>query len=177
MKTSTASHASVPSGKGLKVEKSVTIALPPQQVYAFWRRFENLSRFLRHVESVTERPDGTSHWVIRTHGDNTLEWDARLIEDRPGELISWQSLPEADVDNAGSVWFTPGSDGRGTTLKVALKYDPPAGRLGAAVAKLFGHDAESQIDEDLLRLKELLESGETASAVHRSGGHDSSQDA
>jgi uncharacterized membrane protein len=97
--------------------------------------------------------------VIRTHGDNTVEWDARLIEDRPGELISWQSLPEADVDNAGSVWFTPGQSGRGTIVKVALKYDPPAGKLGAVVAKLLGHDAESQVEEDLGRLKELLESG------------------
>ena len=162
MKTTTDSQASVPSGKGLKLEKSINVALPPQEVYAFWRRFENLSKFLRHVESVTERSDGTSHWVIRTHGDNTVEWDARLIEDRPGEMISWQSLPEADVDNAGSVWFTPGAGGRGTEIKVALKYDPPAGKLGAAVAKLFGHDAEVQVEEDLARLKQILESGEAS---------------
>src|SRR5437588_8871588 len=95
------------SGKGVKVQKSVTINRPVAELYSFWRRFENLPRFMLYLQSVTERADGTSHWVMRTPKDKQLEWDARIIEERPNEMISWQSLEHADVVNAGSVWFTP----------------------------------------------------------------------
>jgi uncharacterized membrane protein len=142
------------------MEKSVTINRSPPEIYAFWRQFENLARFMRYIESVTDRGDGISHWVLRTPHDRKYEWDARLIEDRPGEMISWQSLEGADVDNAGSVWFTPAIGGRGTVLKVSMKYSPPGGKLGAMMAKLFGDSADKQLAEDLFRLKSLLETGE-----------------
>src|SRR5689334_5751437 len=124
---------SLKSGEGHKLEKSVTINRLPDDIYAFWRRLENLSRFMRHIESVTDRGDGISHWVVRTSRDRKLEWDARIIEDKPGHMISWQSLEGADMDNAGSVWFTPATDGRGTVVKVAMKYSPPGGKLGALI--------------------------------------------
>ncbi len=146
----------VAGGKGLKLEKAVTIGRPPSEVYAFWRRLENLPRFMHHLESVTERDSTHSHWVVKGPR-KPVHWDAEIIEDRPNEMISWRSLPGADVDNAGSVWFTPAPGGRGTAVKVALKYSPPAGKLGARIAKLWGRDAEAEIEEDLLRFKALLE--------------------
>jgi len=155
-------HVSVPSGKGVRVDKQITINVPVSEVYSFWVNLQNLARFMRNVESVTITDARHSHWRVKSAAGKTVEWDAETIEQRPNEMISWRSLPGAEVDNAGSVWFEPTRDGRGTIVKVELKYDPPAGKVGAAIAKFFGADAESEIEEDLARLKELLERGSVA---------------
>ncbi len=141
------------------MDKAITIAKPVQEVYAFWRKFDNLPRFMRHLESVTVKDNLHSHWVVKTVGGKRLEWDAEIIEQKENEMISWRSAPGADVDNAGSVWFTSVPGGQGTVVRLELKYIPPAGAAGAAVAKLFGRDAESEIEEDLNRVKSLLETG------------------
>jgi uncharacterized membrane protein len=148
------------SGSGVKLEKAITINHPPDEIYAFWRNLENLPRFMSHLQSVTQTSDGFSHWVIKTEKGKSLEWDARIIEDQPPRMISWQSLPGSDVDNAGSVWFTAAPGGRGTVVKVQIKYSPPGGKVGAAIAKIFGDSAEKQIASDLYQLKSLLEAGE-----------------
>jgi len=163
------------SGSGLKLEKSVTINRPREEIFAFWRSFENLPRFMKHIESVTETAPGFSHWVIRTEKGKSLEWDARIIEERPPEMLSWVSLPGADVDNAGSVWFTPEPGGRGTVVKVQLKYSPPGGKLAAMIAKLLGDSADEQIAADLFRLKSLLESGEAPTAAGQPHGNPGSE--
>ncbi len=150
-------HASLKSGEGVKMEQSVTINRAPEEIYDFWRQLENLPRFMPHIKSVTQTGGGVSHWVMETSHGTELEWDAKLIEDKPGEMMSWQSLEGADVDNAGSVWFTPSADGRGTEVKVSMKYSPPGGKFGALMAKIFGDSAEKQMTEDLMRLKKLLE--------------------
>jgi len=148
---------SLKSGKGLKLEESVTINRPVNEVYSFWRNFENLPRFMVHLESVTAREDGTSHWIMKTSMGKELEWEARIIEERPNEMISWQSLEDADVDNAGSVWFIPDSGGQSTTVRVKMKYSPPGGKIGAALAKMSGQDPEKELAEDLSRFKTLME--------------------
>jgi len=153
-------HVSVPSDEGIRVDKAITIERPRQEVYAFWRQLDNLPRFMRHVESVTVQDDLHSHWVVKTVGGKTMEWDAEIIEQRQDEMISWRSAPGADVDNAGSVWFTSVPGGQGTMLRVELKYVPPAGKAGAAIAKAFGRDADAEIEENLHRLKSLLETGQ-----------------
>lgn len=153
-------HASLKSGEGSKMERAITINRSPDEIYAFWRQSENLPRFMQHVQSVTQRGDGVSHWIVKTSHGRTLEWDARIIEDKPGQMISWQSLEGADVHTAGSVWFTPAVGGRGTVVKVAMKYSPPGGKIGATIAKMFGDSAEKNLTEDLFRLKSLLETGE-----------------
>jgi uncharacterized membrane protein len=150
-------HASLKSGEGEKLEQSITINRSPDEIYSFWRQLENLSRFMQHIKSVTQTGSGISHWVVQTSHGAKFEWDARLIEDKPGQMLSWQSLDGADVDNAGSVWFTPASDGRGTVVKVSMKYAPPGGKLASLMAKVFGDSAEKQMQEDLERLKNLLE--------------------
>src|SRR5262249_9151617 len=138
---------SLKSGEGIKIERSITINRTPEELYHFWRRLENLPRFMAHIQSVAQIGDGISHWMVKPTHNQTLEWDARLIEDKPGHMISWQSLPGADMDNAGSVWFTPTADGGATVVKVAMKYAPPGGRLATMVAKLSGI-AEKELDED-----------------------------
>jgi uncharacterized membrane protein len=150
-------NVSVPSDKGVRVDKVITIGRPVPVVYSFWRHPENLPRFMRHIQAVTVRDDLHSHWEVKTVGGKVVTWDAEIIEARENEMISWRSLPGAEVDNAGSVWFTPVPGGNGTVVRVSLKYVPPAGKAGILVAKLFGQDAEAEIDDDLHRLKDLLE--------------------
>ena len=152
-------RVSVPSGEGFRVDKTITINRPVSEVYAFWNRLENLPQFMRHVHSITVRDDLHSHWAVRTVGEKIVEWDAEIIERRQNEMLSWRSMPGSDVENAGSVWFTPTKGSVGTVLRVSLKYVPSAGKAGVLAAKLLGRDAESEIEEDLERLKGLLETG------------------
>jgi uncharacterized membrane protein len=148
---------SVPAERGIKVEKSVVINRAPAELYQFWRNFENLPRFMDHLESVTTTGGNRSHWVAKAPAGTSVEWDAEVYNEKAGELIAWRSLEGADVANAGSVHFTPAAGG--TEVRVVLKYDPPAGVIGAAVAKLFGEEPSQQIDEDLRRFKQLMETG------------------
>jgi len=153
-------HVSVPPDEGVRVDRSITIERPISYVYSFWRHLPNLPYFMRHLESVTMQDELHSHWVLKTICGNLLEWDAEVIEQRENEMISWRSAPGADVDNAGSVWFTQVPGGKGTLVRVELKYVPPAGKAGVFFAKILGEDADSEIEEDLQRLKAVLEKGQ-----------------
>ena len=163
-------NVSVEGGRGVKVEKSVTINRPAGELYRFWRNFENLPRVMSHLEAVHATGENRSHWVAKAPAGTTVEWDAEVYNEREGEFIAWRSLEGADVDNAGSVHFTPAPGGTGTEVRVVLKYDPPAGALGAAVAKLFGEEPERQIEEDLRRFKQVMESGEAHAAEGQTSG-------
>jgi uncharacterized membrane protein len=140
---------------GLLVEESISIRRRPSDVYRFWRQLENLPRVLSHLESVTLRADGTSHWRVRGRAGIELWWDARIINDIPDTLIAWQSLEGAPVATAGSVHFTEA--GSGTVVRVRFQYAPPAGRIGALVAGMLGDDPSTTLRDDLRRLKALLE--------------------
>ncbi len=142
------------------VAKSITIKRSPEEVYRFWRNFENLPQFMYHLENVEVRGSGRSHWTAKAPGGTTVEWDAETTEDVPNERIAWRSLPGADVTNSGVVEFRPAPRGRGTEVRVLLEYDPPAGVLGRVVAKLFGEEPNQQISDDLRRFKQVMETGE-----------------
>jgi uncharacterized membrane protein len=143
---------------GIHVEEAVTVSRPPSEVFRFWRNFENLPRFMNHLRAVSQREAGISHWVARGPAGMNVEWDARIINEIDGRLIAWQSLEGSEVSTAGSVNFreTP----RGTEVRVHLQYSPPAGKLGAAVARLLGEEPTVQIHDDLRRFKQLIETGE-----------------
>ena len=143
-----------------KVRHAVTINRSAQELYAFWRDFQNLPVFMRHLEEVTTQEGGRSHWVTRGPGGVKVEWDAEIVADVPGELIAWQSLPHADVRNAGTVRFIPVPAGRGTEVHVELDYSPPAGSLGTMVAKLFRAEPGQQVRDDLQAFKSVMETGE-----------------
>ena len=155
-----ASVTNIAHRRGVTVRRTVNINKPVDEVYAFWRDFENLPRFMRHLESVTCNGAKRSHWVARAPAGRRVAWDADVVDERPNELIAWRSLDDADVRNAGTVTFERGPGGRGTTIRVSLSYAPPGGKLGAAVAKLFGEEPGQQIHDDLRRLKQLMEAGE-----------------
>lgn len=148
--------------KPLRVEKTVTINKSAEELYNFWHNFENLPRFMKHVQSVTVQDLRRSHWVATAPMGQKIEWDADIINDQPNELIAWASIEGADVDNSGFVRFKPAPGDRGTEVKVVMEYNIPGGALTAALAKLFGEEPEQQIGDELSRFKMLMEAGEIA---------------
>jgi uncharacterized membrane protein len=151
---------SITAGGDVRVTKSVIINRSPEELYQFWHDFENLPRFMQNLESVQVTGEGRSHWVVKAPAGVVVEWDARVIEDRANEVIAWRSVEGADVDNSGSVRFERAPGGRGTKVSVEMLYHPPAGVIGAGVAKLFGNDPEWQVKDDLRRFKQVMEVGE-----------------
>jgi uncharacterized membrane protein len=150
--------------RGIHVKESFVIDRPAEELYGFWHKFENLPRFMKHLKSVKTLDDKRSHWVAEGPAGMNVEWYAEIINDEPNRLIAWRSLGGADVDNAGSVRFAAAGSGGGTEVSVTLDYIPPAGRAGAWMAKIFGHDADQMVREDLRGFKALMERGEVAKA-------------
>jgi uncharacterized membrane protein len=151
-------RTSVPAGEGCRVDKTITINRPASELYRYWRSLGNLPRFMRHLESVTEQGN-RSHWVAKAPLGMSVSWDAEIITERSNELIGWRSLPGSMVDTAGSVHFQPTADGRASEVRVELKYDPPAGKVGATLAQWLGESPEEQIEEDLTTFKRMMEAG------------------
>jgi uncharacterized membrane protein len=155
----------LPYGYGIKMKKAVTVKSTPESLYAYWRNLSNLPALFDNVLAVQVMDDRRSHWTLRAPGGVNLEWDAEITIDRPGEMIGWRSFDGADIDNAGYVRFERTPADRGSVVRVALQYNPPAGKLGAAFSTLFGEKPTSQIEEALRKFKQLMEAGEIATAT------------
>lgn len=139
---------------------SVTVRRSPEQVYGYWRDLENLPNFMHHLQSVTVTDDAVSHWVANAPAGQSVQWDARIVEDEPNRRIAWQSLAGSPVENGGSVEFAPTSTGDATEVRVQIGYHIPGGLLGKAAASLLGESPEQQVNDDLRRFKQILETGE-----------------
>jgi uncharacterized membrane protein len=142
------------------VKQAITINRSPEEVYQFWRDFTNFPRFMSHIESATVTGPRTSHWVAKGPAGKTVEWDAEIIDDRPNEFIAWQALPGADVRHRGSVRFAPAPGGRGTEVRLQIRFMPPTGPLGAAFVRLVGEAPLRRSQTDLRKVKQILEAGE-----------------
>jgi uncharacterized membrane protein len=164
--------------EGIRVERAVTVNRPKAELYQMWRDFEKLPRFMDHLESVKvdDTDNGRSHWVAKGPFDRRVEWDAEVIEERENELLVWKSLPGSMVESMGRVEFIDAPAGRGTIVRVSMEYNPQAGSLGAAFAKLFGREPGHQIKEDLRHFKQIMETGEVPTVEGQpSGRSDPSQ--
>jgi uncharacterized membrane protein len=159
----------IPSGQGDKVEKSVVINRPAAELYSFWREVENLPKIMQHLEKVESIDRQKSHWTACGPLGKRVEWDAEIFNDRENEAIAWRSLEGSQVDTSGSVHFKPLGHDRGTAVTVSLKYNPPAGKVGAWVATLLGENPAQIIAEDLRRFKRFMETGEFPVAGEVSG--------
>jgi uncharacterized membrane protein len=166
-------RAALGAGHGVNVEEVVTINATPEQLFGFWRDFAQLPTVMTHLVSVQEIDYRRSHWVAKAPAGRTVQWDAEIINEIPGELIGWRTLEGADVVSAGSVRFKRATGGRGTEVRVRLQYDPPAGKVGATVAWIMGHEPSQAIREDLRRFKQLMEAGETATTDGQPRGRQS----
>jgi uncharacterized membrane protein len=154
----------------IHVKRAITINGSPEELYRRWRDFENLPRLMNHLKSVRVIDEKRSHWVAKAPAGRTVEWDAEIVSDVPGEVIAWQSVADADVRHGGSVRFERAPGNRGTYLIVQLECDPPAGVLGSLVAKMFGEHPAKQIAVDLMRFKQQVETGEVARTEGQSAG-------
>lgn len=153
----------------IRVEKTVTISnKSPAELYQFWRNFENLPHFMKHLKHVTVINENLSHWIATAPMGGSVEWDAQIINDQENRLIAWASVENADVDNSGFVRFQPAPGNRGTEVKVVVEYNPPGGAVTATLAKFFGEEPKQQIGDDLRRFKMLMETGEIATTQGQS---------
>ncbi|GAA4824764.1 hypothetical protein GCM10023201_08750 [Actinomycetospora corticicola] len=150
---------------------AITVNRSRGEAYRHWRDLEHLPEFMAHLRTVREDTSGRSHWEASGPAGTTVRWDAEMTTDREDEEISWRSVAGADVENAGTVRFRDAAGGRGTEIVVDLRYRPPGGSTGAAVAKLLGEEPNQQLRDDLRRFKQVLEIGE----VVRSEGSPSGQ--
>jgi uncharacterized membrane protein len=148
------------TGGRRRVLQAVTVNRPPGECYRFWRDFESFPRFMRHVEEVRVIDDTRSHWRASAPAGRHVEWDAEIVTDEPDRLLSWRSAEGSDVYNSGAVRFWPAPGGKGTLIEVEMEYRPPAGKAGAMLAMLFGEEPSQQIEGDLRRFKQLIETGE-----------------
>jgi uncharacterized membrane protein len=146
----------------IKVRKAINIDVPIDEVYQFWRDFENFKLFMNHVKNITVQDD-VSTWEVAGPAGSTVEFKSHITRDIPNESIAWESLPDSQLKTAGFVRFDPAREGS-TRVSVQMEYLPPAGALGHAVAQLFGVDPRQAMNDDLMRLKTLLETGKTSSA-------------
>lgn len=159
--------------EGIYVERAVTINRPKDELYRIWRNFENLPRFMKHLESVqVSEANGRrrSHWVAKAPLGIKIEWDSEVVEDQENELLAWRSLPRSSVESMGLVTFTDAPGGRGTMIHVSMAYNPPVGSAGAIFAKLFGEEASQQVQDNLYHFKQMMEAGEIATIEGQPSG-------
>lgn len=142
-----------------KVVKSVTVSRPVQEVYEFWRHVENFPRFMKNLESVQQMGGNRTHWKARGPLGKTYEWEAEIVDQKENGYFSWRSLGDSEVDNGGTVKFDVAPAKEGTLLTVVMGYNPPAGKPGLQLAYFLGDAPEQQLEENLNRLKSILEKG------------------
>jgi uncharacterized membrane protein len=144
--------------KGIDIQKTVHINAPVHEVYQFLSNYENFPKFMRNIRSVQVHADGRSHWIVAGPLGSSVEWDSLTTRTEPDRLIEWSTIVGSPVEHAGTIRLA--SDGEDSTrVHIHMSYNPPAGAVGHVVAKLFGADPKSEMDEDLMRLKSTLESG------------------
>jgi uncharacterized membrane protein len=146
--------------RAVDVQKDINIDASPASVYEFWSNFQNFPRFMEHVNEVRDLGNDRSHWKVAGPAGTEVEWDAVVTKREPNRLLAWKSQENQAVESAGIVRFEPNAQG-GTRVTVRMSYNPPAGVIGHAVASLMGVDPKRAMDEDLLRLKSLIEHGKT----------------
>jgi uncharacterized membrane protein len=148
------------------VGRTVTINKPRAELYAFWRDFQNLPRFMENVESIRSTGDNRLVWTIAAPAWQSVEVESQIVEERENELIAWRSVEGSQIDTEGRITFKDAPSGRGTLVEAIIAYKPPAGELGRMIAKLFGREPAIQGRRELKRFKMLMETGEIATAAN-----------
>jgi uncharacterized membrane protein len=144
------------------IHRAVTVNKPRVELYRAWRDFASAPRWMDIVESVTEEADGRLRWVVRAPGDKPIEYEATITEEREGEVLAWESVPGSKVRSSNRIEFRDAPGGRGTEIHASMDYHPPLGPLGKAAALVTQKAPEFQVQRDLRRFKQLMETGEIA---------------
>ncbi len=143
--------------RAIDLQKTIDIAATPETVFDIWANYENFPHFMSHVLEVRDLGQQRSHWIVEGPMGARIEWNARLTESIRPLVLAWKTEPDATVEHAGLIRFEP--TGNGTRVSVRMSYNPPAGALGHGLAVLLGRDPKRQLDDDLMRMKNLIESG------------------
>jgi uncharacterized membrane protein len=151
------------------IGRTVTIGKPRDELYRQWRDFTRFPSFMENVEAVERIDDTRSRWTIKAPAGRTVELVTRMVEDRPGERIAWESEPESEIETAGEVEFVDAPPERGTYVRLLMTYDPPGGAIGRGIAKLLQREPSEQARRDLRRFKQLMETGEVTTNASPSG--------
>ena len=146
--------------RAIHIQKSIIIWAPVEEVFRFWTNYQNFPRFMTHLRQVRDLGEGRSYWVAESPTGISVSWEAEVTECVPNQLLAWRSIPGSTIDNAGTIHFEP-APGGATRIQMRISYNPPAGALGHAVATLLGANPKREIDDDMARLKSLLEVGKT----------------
>jgi uncharacterized membrane protein len=158
--------------RGVHVEQALCINKPADELYRFWRDFENLPRIMNHLESVRVTDQRTSHWVAKAPriAGGSVEWDAEITTDEPNARIAWRSLAGSQVDTAGEIRFSKALGDRGTEVHISMSYVPPGGKLGHWLSAMLGQNPNRMIREDLRNFKRLMEVGEILTIIGQPHG-------
>jgi uncharacterized membrane protein len=160
--------------QAVNIRTSLTVNKPKDEVYAFWRKLENLPLFMKHLASVTEIDSKHSHWEASLPGNIAkIKWNAEIVKEEEGYMIGWQSISNSMVNNAGKVVFNEAQDGQGTELDVVISYHPPAGEIGSGVAKLLNGYFEKMVRQDVMNFKDYIETKNTSRSAMSSPTADS----
>ena len=155
--TANESLADTLRGHGILVEKTIDVGAPVDQVYAYWRNLANLPMWMSHVREVRPIGENRWHWVVDGPAGVPVEWDSELLNVEENREMTWHTVGDSDVGSVGRVRFQ--AQGEGTRIHVQMRYLPPGGVLGHAVAKFFGADPKTEMDDDLMRMKAAIETG------------------
>ncbi|CDG85591.1 SRPBCC family protein [Janthinobacterium agaricidamnosum] len=164
------STAQPPGLSGVSITKSITVNRSADECYQVWRDLENLPRFMPDLDTVRIIDQRRSHWKLRGPSGGMTEWDAEITDDQPGKRLAWRSLDSGAEDENGVLEFSPANGGKGTVVTMRLHAEPPAGKVGAALAKLFSTIPDMQIDRSLRRFKQWVETGEIATTEGQPAG-------
>lgn len=154
----------------IEIRRAITINKSADELYNFWRKFENLPRFMHHLDRVEQTGGKSSHWQAKVIGGIPVEWDAEITEDRPGQRIAWRTKPDAQVQQSGVVEFKQATGGRGTVVNVDMQYTPPGGIIGETFGRLLNGVTAQQVKDDIGRFKSLMEAGEIATIAGQPAG-------
>ena len=151
--------------RSIEFTKTLHIEAPVEELFEFWSNFENFPKFMRNVRVVRKNADDSWHWEVAGPLGARVQWDSRVTQFAPNQVIAWATVPGAPVQHAGGVRFD--KEGNGTRLQIEMGYNPAGGALGHAVASLFGADPLTEMDQDLMRLKAYFETGTPARDASR----------
>jgi len=148
--------------KNINIITKMTVNRPRHEVYNFWRKLSNLPLFMEHLKEVMVLDNNRSHWVAKIPGyPGTIEWDAEIVKEIEGELLGWNSLPDASINNAGKIEFRD-ADGDATELSIVITYRAPFGDVGEGIASLLTPMVKKMIIKDVKGFKRYIEAGDIA---------------
>jgi len=145
------------TGTDIRVRTHVVVSRPREEVYAFWRRLENLPLFMKHLENIDELDARTSAWKLKIPGGmGDIRWEAKIVKEEKDTALSWHSVSGAAIRNTGKINFSD-TPGKGTRVDVMIAYGIPPGAIGQRLARLLTPAFGNKVEQDIHHFREYME--------------------